>query len=148
MLPTELPATCAPTDEPGDDATVFPPDATAIPPVELAPVTGELGGADNQADATKRTATFTVTVPAGSHVGSVIGCLGNGSVEVATMPDSKAYQEITCNASGTEVSELVAEDDVVLTAPTTYTVTVKATAESRWDVSLFACAKPAGECQA
>ena len=106
------------------------------------PVEGKLGGADNRVDAGKRTATFPVTVPKGARIGSVVDCLGNGTVELRTVPASRAFQKIACNSDPETPSELVAEDPDVLKADTTFTVTVKADAASRWDVAVFSTTQP------
>lgn len=122
---------------PTPTTTAFPADASKIAPVTLPDLPGRLGGAHNRDDANLRTATFTVTVPKGSRIGSDVGCLGNGSVTVETVPASKAFQSITCNADATLFSELMAEDTAVLDKATTFTVTVKASAASRWDVVVY-----------
>ena len=110
----------------------------------IEPVEGKVGGADNRVDAAKRSATFTVTIPAGSRIGSVVGCLGNGRVTLKTEPASKAYQSIACNSDPELYSELVTEDPDFLKAATTFTVTVTADAASRWDVAVFATDKKVG----
>lgn len=136
-----IPAACV--VDPVATPTVFPADASRIAPVTLMEIKGRLGGADNRTEATKRVATFTVTVPAGSRLGSAVLCLGNGSVKVDTVPESQAFQEITCNADPEVASELIAEDPDVLTETTTFTATVTADGPSRWDVVLFSTtAKP------
>ena len=136
-----IPASCVP-EGPDPSVTAFPDDPTAIPPVTMQPVDGKLGGADNRVDASKRTATFTVTVPKGARIGSVVDCLGNGTVELKTVPTSRAFQKIACNSDPEMASELVAEDPDVLKADTTFTVTVTADAASRWDVAVFQTTQP------
>ncbi len=111
------------------------------------PVKGVLGGADNAADPAKAQASFTVIVPKGQRVGSVITCIGNGSVALATSPSSKAEQTISCDADPTIASELEVEDNVVLPAATTYTVTVTVTKATRWSVAVFGTTAPLGQGQ-
>jgi hypothetical protein len=111
------------------------------------PVKGRLGGADNAADPKKADASFTVVVPKGQRVGSVITCIGNGSVMLATSPSSKAEQTISCGADPTIASELEVEDDIVLPADTTYSVTVKVTLATRWSVAVFGTNARLGEGQ-
>jgi hypothetical protein len=125
----------------------FPGDASQIPAVTLPEVTGRLGGAHNRDDPTLRTATFTVTVPAGARIGSDVMCLGNGKVTLDTAPKSDAFQSITCNSDATEPSELIVEDPDVLTEATTFTVTVTADKASRWDVAVFATTAAPGQSQ-
>lgn len=125
----------------------FSTDPAKIPMVVPRPVKGRLGGADNAGDPTKAAAAFTVVVPKGQRVGSVITCIGNGSVMIATSPSSKAEQTISCDADATIASELEVEDDVVLPADTTYAVTVKVTKATRWSVAVFGTSAPLGEGQ-
>lgn len=138
-----IPAECVETG-PTPSATVFPSDASKIAPVTLQPVAGRLGGADNRDDPSRRTATFTLTVPKGARIGSDAGCLGNGSITVETVPASKAFQTITCNADAELFSELLAEDPTVLAKATTFMVTVTADAASRWDVAIYATTAKVG----
>ncbi len=140
-------ADCVEKNLPEATGTPFPTDASKIPAVTIEPVIGKIGGADNRDDAAKRTATFTVTVPAGQHLGSVVGCLGNGNVKLETKPDSGAFQSIACDGDAEQYSELVSETSDNLKAAVTYTVTVTADAASRWDVAVFSTSKPAGETQ-
>lgn len=141
-----IPASCV-DNEPTPTTASFPDDASKIPPVTLPAVKGRLGGADNRADPSRRSATFTVTVPKGSRIGSDVLCLGSGTVTLDTKPASRAFQSITCNADATEASELIAEDPTVLTATTTFTVTLKADKASRWDVAVFGTTAKPGESQ-
>ena len=140
---TTVPGNCP------DAGTVskFPTDPSKIAMVVPRPVKGRLGGADNAADPTKAEASFTVVVPKGQRVGSVITCIGNGSVMLATSPSSKAEQTISCNADATIASELEVEDNVVLPAATTYAVTVSVTKATRWSVAVFGTAAPLGQGQ-
>ncbi len=142
-----MPARCVENGSPEPSPTVFPADASKIPPVTIAPVNGKIGGADNRDDPNKRKATFSVTVPAGQHLGSVVGCLGNGAVLLDTVPESKAFQQIDCNADPEQYSELVAEAPENQTSSITYQVTVTADGASRWDVAVFATDKQAGTSQ-
>ncbi len=130
----------------GDNAT-FSTDAAKITMVVPRPVKGRLGGTDNGNDPGKNTGSFTVVVPKGQRIGSVITCLGNGEVKLVTSPASKAEQTISCNADPTLASELDVEDDVVLPAATTYTVTVTVTKATRWSVSVFGTSAPLGQGQ-
>lgn len=132
---------------PQPTAVTFPNDPTKIAEVNIGDVQDQLGRADNRADPSKKSATFTVTVPKGSRVGSIVGCLGNGSVTLETVPDSLAYQSITCNAELDIDSLLIAEDPNPLKATTTYTIKVTADKASRWDVAVFGTTKPPGESQ-
>lgn len=125
----------------------FPTDPSKIAMVVPRPVKGRLGGADNGADPAKSSASFTVVVPKGNRVGSVITCIGNGEVKLATSPSSKAEQTISCDADATIASELEVEDDVVLPADTTYAVTVTVTKATRWSVAVFGTTAPLGEGQ-
>jgi hypothetical protein len=137
-----IPEVCV-SDTPETPAS-FPADPSKIPPVTLEQVAGRLGGANNRDDATKRTATFTVTVLKGSRIGSVVLCLGSGSVSIDTVPASKAFQSITCDADPVVPSELSAEDNIVLDKDTTFTATVTADKASRWDVAVYATTKKPG----
>ncbi len=141
-----MPANCVETG-PEPSPTVFPDDGAKIAPVTIEPVEGKLGGADNRDDATKRKATFSVTVPAGQHIGTVAGCLGNGLVVVDTVPASAAYLQIDCNADPVQYSELVTEASKNQTDTVTYQVTVTSDAASRWDVAVFATSKLANTSQ-
>ena len=111
------------------------------------PVKGRLGGTDNGNDPLKNTGSFTVVVPKGQRVGSVITCIGNGEVKLATSPSSKAEQTISCDADATISSELEVEDNIVLPADTTYAVTVTVTKATRWSVAVFGTSAPLGEGQ-
>lgn len=136
---------CAEADQP--TVASFPDDATKIAEVNIGNVNDQLGRADNRADPTKKTATFTVTVKAGSRIGSIVDCLGNGSVTLETVPDSLAYQSITCYAEKDISSLLTAESPEPVKVDTTYTVKVTADKASRWDVAVFGTTKPVGESQ-
>ena len=125
----------------------FPTDPSKIAMVVPRPVKGRLGGADNGNDPTLSTASFTVVVPKGQRVGSVITCIGNGEVKLATSPSSKAEQTISCDADANIASELEVEDDIVLPADTTYAVTVTVTKATRWSVAVFGTTAPLGEGQ-
>jgi hypothetical protein len=139
-----VPDTCV-TD--AGTAAKFPTDPSKITMVVPRPVKGRLGGADNGSDPTLNTASFSVVVPKGHRVGSVITCIGNGEVKLATSPSSKAEQTISCDADATIASELEVEDDVVLKADTTYAVTVTVTKATRWSVAVFGTTAPLGEGQ-
>lgn len=125
----------------------FPVDPSKIAMVKPRPVKGRLGGADNGDDPTKSSAAFSVVVPKGQRIGSVITCLGNGEVKLTTSPASKAEQTISCDADPTIASELEVEDDVVLPADTTYAVTVTVTKATRWSVAVFGTSAPLGQGQ-
>ena len=130
-----------------DPDSKFPTDPSKIAMVVPRPVKGRLGGTDNGNDPSKNTGSFTVVVPKGMRVGSVITCLGNGEVKLATSPSSKAEQTIDCAADPTLASELEVEDDVVLAADTTYAVTITVTKATRWSVAVFGTTAPLGEGQ-
>ena len=137
---------------PGNCVTAGPVSKFSTDPSKIAmvvprPVKGRLGGADNGADPTKSSATFSVVVPKGNRIGSVITCIGNGEVTIATRPTSKAEQTISCDADPTVASELEVEDDAVLPAATTYAVTVTVTKATRWSVAVFGTTAPLGEGQ-
>lgn len=138
-----VPANCV-TEGP---TTTFPTDPAKIAMPVPRPVKGRLGGDDNANDPTKNSGSFTVVVPKGQRVGSVITCLGNGEVKIATSPSSKAEQTISCDADPTLASELEVEDDVVLKADTTYAVTVTVTKATRWSVAVFGTTAPLGQGQ-
>lgn len=125
----------------------FPTDPSQITMVVPRPVKGRLGGADNASDPTKNTGSFTVVVPKGQRVGSVVTCIGNGEVKLTTTPTSKAEQTITCDADPMIASELEVEDTIVLPADTTYAVTVTVTKATRWSVAVFGTTAPPGEGQ-
>ena len=84
-------------------------------------------------------------MPAGSRIGSVVGCLGNGTVSLTTTPASKAFQKISCNSDPVQYSELVTEDPSPVASATTFEVKVVADAASRWDVAVFATSKAPGQ---
>jgi len=133
-----LPARCVSTVQPSDDP--FPSDASKIEPVALAAPREKqtvLGSADNSTVASTKTATFTVTVPAGARIGSEMICLGNGQLTVSTAPKSDAFQSFKCNNGQGLPSELAAESAHPVKAATSYTVTVTASGVSRWAVRVY-----------
>lgn len=127
-----------PTTEP----VTYPTDPAKIMSVTLPPTEGKIGGADNRDDPTRRTATFAINVPAGARPGTIIGCLGPGTVTVKTVPDSQAFLTINCDVDRQAYSVLQVQATDNLTEPTSYQVTVTASAASRWDVALYATSKP------
>ena len=139
-----IPANCVDNQQ-TTAPVVFPTDPSKIAPVTLPPPPGTLlGSADNRADPSRTTATFTVTVAKGARIGSGIACLGNGTVSINTKPVSKAFQSITCDADPQTPSELEAEDPKPLAVATTFTVTVKASAASRWDAAIYSTTAASG----
>ena len=140
---TVLPARCVSTATPSADA--YSSDPGAIAPVDPAPpAAGQvlLGAADNTAAPSRTTATFTVTVPGGSRIGSEDYCRGNGELRLTTVPDSDAFQSFTCNSGAGQQSTLTSESAVPVTTPTTYVVTVRATGASRWSVRVYGTTAP------
>ena len=110
----------------------YPADAAKIPAFALpSPFPGELGRKDNSAAPALRTATLTVTIPAGRFVSSDVVCQGQGNVVLTTVPDSQAAQTINCDGNDTP-SELQVFAEKRETAPKRYTFTLKATGPSRW----------------
>lgn len=133
-----IPARCVSDVQPSAD--VFPGDPAKIKAVSLgAPTAKEssLGDASNAGDPKRHGATFTVTVPAGTRIGSSMVCFGNGEITLDTVPRSDAYQSFKCNNGSGIPSELTAESPDPLTTTTTFTVTVTATGVNRWAARVY-----------
>lgn len=135
--PTEDDGCSGPSPAPGcvsssPTKVPYPADAAKVPELQLpAPQAGELARKDNNSNPALRTATVTVTVPAGKYVSSQVVCQGQGDVELTTVPDSQAAQTINCDGNEGP-SELTVFAEKPAKAPTRYVFTLKATGPSRW----------------
>lgn len=140
---TVVPERCVSTATPSPDA--YSNDRSKIPAiVPERPLAGQtvLGTADNTSRPDRTTGSFTVTVPAGKRIGSEIYCRGNGMLTLTTVPDSNAFQSITCNGGQGLQSTLTAESATPVTTATTYTVTVKTSAPARWYARVYGTTVP------
>ena len=129
-----IPASCV--DSKPFKAGVFPSDPAKIAKVLVPPVPNELARAANDSVPAKRTASFTVTVPAGARLAADVICSGNGTATIDFVPKSAAFQMFDCN-NGSTPGELITEDPTFATKATTYTGTFTATAASRWSFVVY-----------
>ncbi|MDX6267584.1 MAG: hypothetical protein QOD70_2324 [Frankiales bacterium] len=127
------------TTTPGTATTYpYPADAGRISPLAVPPAfDGELGRKSNNLTPGVRTATLTVTVPAGKVLATDLICQGRGRVVVTTTPVSAAAQTITCDGNQLP-SQLGATAAKPEAAATRYVVTLRATGPSRWLVAVSA----------
>jgi hypothetical protein len=128
--------TTSPTSEPS--VFPYPADAGRISPLPV-PDTfeGELARKDNNLTPGVRTATITVTVPAGKVIASDLLCQGRGEVAVTTQPKSDAEQTISCDGSELPSQLGVFASDPV-TVATKFVFTLKASGPSRWLLAVSA----------
>lgn len=117
---------------PSATAVAYPNQAGKISPLPVpGAFPGELARKDNNVDPGIRTATVTVTVPAGKVVASDIICQGRGEVDLSSQPASQAEQTINCDGS-----EVPSQLGVFASTPekkaTVYRFTLKANGPSRW----------------
>ena len=117
---------------PSPTAVAYPADAGKISPLPVPDrFPGELVRKDNNINPGLRTATVTVTVPAGKVVASDVLCQGRGEIDLTSKPSSQAEQTINCDGS-----EVPSQLGVFASTPekkaTTYTFTIKANGPSRW----------------
>ena len=116
----------------------YPDDAGKISPLPVpGAFDGELARKDNNLTPGVRTATITVTVPAGKVIASDLICQGRGEVVVTTKPKSDAEQTISCDGNDIPSQLGVFASDPV-TAPTRFVFTLRATGPSRWLLAVSA----------
>jgi hypothetical protein len=116
----------------------YPADAGKISPLPVPePFVGELARKDNNLNPGVRTASLTVTVPAGKVIATDLLCQGRGSVIVTTQPVSGAEQTITCDGKDIP-SQYATSAPTPETAAHTYRVLLRATGPSRWLVAVSA----------
>lgn len=127
------------TTTPGTATTFpYPADAGLISPLPVPPTfDGELARKTNNLTPGVRTATLTITVPAGRVLATDLICQGRGKVVVTTKPVSAAAQTITCDGNQLP-SQLVATAAGPEAAARRYVVTLRASGPSRWLVAVSA----------
>ena len=135
---TPAPGCVSPTPTAEATAYPYPADAGHISPLPVPErFPGELVRKDNNLNPGVRTASVTVTVPAGKVLATDLICQGRGSVEVTTQPVSLAEQTITCDGSDVP-SQLGAEAPTGEKSTRTYRVLLRATGPSRWFLAVSA----------
>jgi len=116
----------------------YPDDAGKISPLPVPDAfDGELARKDNNLSPGLRTATITVTVPAGKVIASDLICQGRGEVAVKTQPKSDAEQTISCDGSELPSQLGVFASDPVKVA-TRFVFTLTASGPSRWLLAVSA----------
>ncbi len=139
---TSLPGNCAPTTESTADPSSTVTATGQLPPLRLSPDPGQLAAGGNDTAPSLTTATFSVTLPAGTRLKIHVACAGKDFMKVTTVPDSKARLELKCGAGGS-AAEVAVLDPAVVSTPTHYVVTVKTTAPARWWVNISGSKQPA-----
>ncbi len=141
---TAVPESCAPTLGPTSDPSATATASAQLSPVKLAPDQGQVAAGGNDVDPSLTTMTFHVTIPTGTRLKVHAACLGNHNIVIKTQPTSDAESEFNCGIHGV-ASEVGVSDPHVVSAPTSFTVTVTTTAPTRWWVNVVGTTEPTGK---